>query len=246
MSNAPLAALSPLDEERFGVRTAKAFAVTAARLPAVLEFCRARAVRLLIARCRADDLEAAQAMERAGFLLMDTLVYYVLDLGVAHPGRTGSDVLVRPLAAGEAAAVEAIAAAAFRGYAGHYHADPRLDRERCDAVYTSWARRSCEQREVADAVLVAERAGRLIGFATLKAADAEVGEGVLFGVAPAAQGTGVYGALTDASIAWWRTRGARRMRVSTQLGNVAVQRAWVHRGFVLERAVYTFHRWFDP
>ena len=44
--------LSPLDEERFGIRSARAASVTLETLPAILEFCRAHEVRFLIARTR--------------------------------------------------------------------------------------------------------------------------------------------------------------------------------------------------
>ena len=43
----------------------------------------------------------------------------------------------------------------FSGYLGHYHADPRLDRAKCDEVYLSWAERSCVDPSVASKVLVA-------------------------------------------------------------------------------------------
>ena len=44
-------------------------------------------------------------------------------------------------------------------------------------------------------VLVAEVDGRLAGFATLRMNNSEEGEGVLFGVAPFAQGSGIYRSL---------------------------------------------------
>lgn len=241
----PPVALSALDEERFGIRTAKAPAVTAALLPAVLDVCRRERVALLIARCDAADVAAAQALEAAGGFLTDTLVYYARTLADApEPVEHGAPP-VRPVRPGEEGTVEAVAAAAFRGYLGHYHADPRLDRAACDAVYTSWALRSCRLREVADEVLVAERDGRIVGFATLKLNGPEEGEGILFGVAPEAQGLGVYRALMVNGLAWCRAKGARRMVVSTQITNAAVQRVWTRLGFELRHAVYTFHAWFD-
>jgi ribosomal protein S18 acetylase RimI-like enzyme len=241
----PPVALSALDEARFGIRTAKAPAITATLLPEILDLCRRERVALLIARCAASDLPAAQALEAAGGFLTDTLVYYARDLaGPAGPAE-GGGMPVRPVRPGEEGTVEAVAAAAFRGYLGHYHADPRLDRAACDAVYTSWARRSCLHREVADEVLVAERDGRIVGFATLKQHGPEEGEGILFGVAPEAQGLGVYRALMVNGMARCRAKGARRMVVSTQITNAAVQRVWTRLGFELRHAVYTFHKWFD-
>ncbi len=247
MASTPAVALSPLEEERFGVRTARAAHVTAAGLPEVLEFCRAHRVELLIARCTADDLAAAQALEARGGLLTDTLIYYVRDLEKnppAPPAPSGAGS-VRPVRAGEEESVAHVAAEAFRGYTGHYHADPRLDRTRCDEAYISWTRRSCLSREVAGEVLVHEIEGEIAAFATLRMNSTSEGEGVLFGVAPHAQGRGIYRLLVLGGLDWCRDRGARRMVVSTQLTNLAVQKVWVRAGFEPSGANYTFHLWLD-
>ncbi|MDD5525118.1 MAG: hypothetical protein PHV90_07760, partial [Smithella sp.] len=68
--------LSDIDKERFGIQTARVVGVTIESLPSILEFCRKEQVKLLIARCSMSDLKIAQTMEKKGFLLMDTLVYY--------------------------------------------------------------------------------------------------------------------------------------------------------------------------
>jgi GNAT superfamily N-acetyltransferase len=242
---APHVSLSAIDEERFGIRVARASRVTLGALPAVLDFCRANNVVLLIARCPVSELRAAQAMERQGFLLMDTLVYYARDLGRnAVPPDTGK-ATVRPVGPGEAEAVRAVAAESFRGYVGHYHADGRLDRAKCDEAYASWALRSCVSREVADDVLVAVLDDSIAGFATLRMNGPGEGEGVLFGVHPAAQGQGIYRSLMIAGMEWCRLRGATRMVVSTQITNWAVQKVWTRVGFEPSHADYTFHKWFD-
>lgn len=242
---APHVSLSAIDEERFGIRTARAPQVTPEGLPAAMDFCRANGVVLLIARCRVSELRAAQAMEREGFSLMDTLVYYARDLGrTPIPSDTGQ-ASVRPIRPGEEEVVRAVAADAFRGYFGHYHADERLDRAGCDEAYTSWALRSCVSRAVADEVLVAVLDGSVAGFATLLVNGPGEGEGVLFGVAQAAQGRGIYRSLVIAGMEWCRSRGATRMVVSTQITNVAVQKVWARVGFEPCHAYYTFHKWFD-
>ena len=239
-----LVSLSGIDEERFGVRTARAVNVTGAALADVLRFCAENGVGLLIARCLCSDAGAAQAMEDHGFRLMDTLVYYARDLaGIPLPVDTGT-IPVRPLREGEAISVQRVAAEAFRGYRGHYHADPRLDEGLCDQAYVSWAYRSCACPGVADQVLVADRDG-IVAFATLRVRGQEEGEGVLFGVAPAAQGRGVYRSLMIRAMEWFSSRGLRRMLVSTQVTNVSVQKVWVRLGFEPTHSQYTFHKWFD-
>jgi GNAT superfamily N-acetyltransferase len=234
--------LSAIDTERFGIQTARDPLFTAQDLPGTLGFCREHAVRLLIARCAAEDLPAAQALEEAGGRLMDVLVYWSRDLERPLPAERGP-VPVRLLRPGDVAAVRRVAAAAFSGYLGHYHADPLLDRARCDEVYASWAERSCTDPAVASTVLVAEHQGAVGGFLTLLHRGPEEQEIVLNGVDPALQRRGLYRSLVLAALAHARSEGARRLTVSTQLVNVGVQKTWARAGFEPLRSYCTFHAW---
>jgi GNAT superfamily N-acetyltransferase len=242
---APTIGLSAIDEDRFGYRTAKVAHVTRDGLSDILAYCREHHIQLLIARCSADDVPVAQAMEQAGFQLMDTLVYYgrhpLEPLQPVHNGRMS----IRAVMEGEEDAVTAVARDAFRGYHfGHYHADPRLDRSACDAVYPSWARALCTTRDAASEVLVAENDSAIVGFIALRLNDPLEGEGILNGVLRAEQGQGVYTFLLATGLEWCRQRGACRFLISTQLANWRVQRVWARLGLALADAQYTFHKWF--
>jgi GNAT superfamily N-acetyltransferase len=237
-------ALSEIDRSRFGMTVARAGNVTNDNLAEILAFCGDNHVAMLIARCYTTNLDTVQAMEDEGFRLMDTLVYYSFDFGRSEiPADTG--VTVRPIKAGEDGAVKAVAARSFEGYYGHYHADPRLDKIKADEAYVDWAVRSCVLPEVADEVLVADLDGQIVGFATLRMNNPEEGEGVLFGVDPVAQGRGIYRSFMVGGMNWSKAQGAKRMVVSTQITNIAVQKVWARVGFTLSSAYYTFHKWFD-
>src|SRR3972149_1509874 len=160
--------LSSVDEERFGIRIARASVPALSALPFIMDFCRPNGVALLIARCPASELGTAQAMEREGFGLMDTLVYYAHKLEQTSSPSDVGKISIRPVRPGEEDGVKRVAAESLRGYFGHYHADERLGRQECDEVYTSWALRSCLSRDVADEVLVADLGGNIVGFATLR------------------------------------------------------------------------------
>ena len=175
---------------------------------------------------------------------MDTLVYYSFDLAKRAIPDDSSRVLVRKFVAEDTPQIETVAAAAFAGYYGHYHADPRLDRAKCDEGYVSWAVRSCTSTQVATEVLVAERDNKIVGFATLRLNSSDEGEGVLFGVAPEAQGIGVYRSFMVNGMQWCKEQHAKRMVVSTQVTNVAVQKVWCRVGFEPAHSYYTFHKWF--
>lgn len=237
--------LSAIDEERFGIQTARAMVTTPDDVAQVLGFCRTNRAVLLIARCPAAELRTVQRMEQQGFLLMDTLLYYVRHLAKPPIPEDRNASLIRPLRPGDEEQVREIATQSFKGYYGHYHADPRLDSDKCDEAYVSWAVRSATSREIADEVLVADIDGRLAGFATLRRNNDEEGEGVLYGVAPWAQGRGIYRSLMAQSLEWCQEQNYTHMLYSTQILNNTAQNTCTRLCFEMSHAYYTFHRWFD-
>ena len=237
--------LSAIDQERFGIATAKAMVSSAADADRAIDESRALGAKMLIVRCPASELHAAQRLEERGCRIMDVLVYFSRDLKKSPIPADTSDVSLRGVRAEDADAVEAVARESFKGYIGHYHADARLDRTACDEVYTSWARRSCVSRDVAGEVLIAHDGDEILGFATLRMNSTEEGEGVLFGVAPPAQGRGIYRSFMIGGMQWCAAQGATRMVVSTQVTNIAVQKVWTRLGFEPQKSYLTFHRWFD-
>lgn len=237
--------LSPLEEIRFGIKTARAANLTLNNLSQVMEFCQNHAVRLLIARCQAAQLDAVQEMERMGFILTDTLVYYVRNLNNEPLPPLDPLMEIRTMAIGENDQVQNIAEEAFSNYISHYHADKRLDRKHCDDAYKDWARNACSHRDNTHDVLVALREGKILAFATLRMNDRRQGEGVLFGVSPSAQGIGLYKALMAAGMHWCARLHAQEMVVSTQIINIAVQKVWSRLGFEARNYLYTLHKWFD-
>jgi GNAT superfamily N-acetyltransferase len=239
-----MTALSAIDTSRFGVRVAKSAPSSPQEWRAALDFCAREAVELLIARIDASDLALARRIETDGARLTDGLVRF-RSTRLAPGAKGGGALPVRTANPAEAPLVRDLARRSFAGYMGHYHADLRLDRAACDETYADWAYRACADPAVADAVLVAEDAGKLVGFGALRMTAPDEADGMLFGVDPVARGRGVYRALLEAFIAWSAQRGARSATYSTQLANAAAQRAIARAGFEPDRTFLTFHKWFE-
>ncbi|MFH1540162.1 MAG: GNAT family N-acetyltransferase [bacterium] len=237
--------LSAIDEERFGIRSARATYVTLETLPSLMDFCRKNSVVFLIARCLSTEIHAVQEMEREGFLLMDTLICYKFDLKKTPIPPDEGKIIIRPFQPGEEDVVRATATDSFREYYGHYHSDKRLDRAKCDEVYSSWAYRSCTLSDVANEVLVADEKGSILGFASLRATAPEEVEWNCGGVVPSAHRKGVFRSLCIHSLKWALSQGANCMVQSTVIPNLGVQKTWLRLGFEPTHAFYTFHKWFD-
>jgi ribosomal protein S18 acetylase RimI-like enzyme len=240
--------LSALDLQRFGHVTAKADGLEAvADVDACLSFCTEHDARLLIARVDTPHLEVAHAIENAGGILCDTLIYYELRLRATAPEAAlrDADFTVRRIMSADRAEVLAIAREAFSDYYGHYHSDPRLDRDASDETYVSWCESTIDQAGDVFDVLVIEDAGTICGFLTLRVHDDARLELVLSGIRKQYSGRGVYRRLIEAGVRYAVARKLKRVFTSTQIPNLAVQWTWISQGFLPVKSTHTFHVWFD-
>lgn len=237
--------LSDIDEERFGIKTAKVWEIKPGGIEEVLRFCQDNNVKFIIARCRTNELNLAREMEEMGFQLMDTLIYYLCNLRKNPLPEYVSEIVVRPFRAGEENIIRSISAEAFEGYLGHYHTDTRLDRAKCDEVYADWAYKSCFFKEVADEVFIAEYRGKIIGFGAVRANITGEGEYILAGILNEYQGHGAFRMITINCMRWCIERGINTIITSTNITNLASQKVQIRLGFDPSYSYYIFHKWVD-
>lgn len=237
--------LSPLDSRRFGLVVARNPRMTCAHLGAANAFCREHQVDMLIARCPTPDTPTVHCLEGDGFRWMDTLVYWRRDLTKQPIPARAAESPIRPLRAEDEAGVTSLARAAFADYGGHYHADARLNREACTAVYVDWAKNCCTQPGFADIVLGVEHDQTILGFMALKDVGERTCDISLVAVAPVAQGRGLFRALLVAALHWMTERAYTTAEYSCILTNIAAQAGLARVGFELDHSVHTFHKWFD-
>jgi len=236
--------ISDIDSQRFGMNVVMTKSTSINDLNDLNIFCIENDVQLSIVRILSSELAVIQKMEKDGYRLMDTLVYYAFKFAKKSIPELVSNYHLRPVTQDDVAAVSEIATASFEGYYGHYHADPNLPDDKCDEVYIDWAKKSVTSRDIADEVLVVENGNRLDAFATLCMNNELEGEEVLFGVAPHAQGQGMYRSMMIEGMRWCNQQGAERMAVSTQITNIAVQKVWARLGFEMDHSYYTLYKWF--
>lgn len=235
--------LSPLEQARFGFVTARGELSPEASIDAVLQRARELCAEVVMLRVPTSNLKGAQQAFAHGAILADTLVYYEAAVGEPVPVELTIGLRYRMLGPQDAQMVETLARAAFRNYVGHFHADDKLSRDAADETYASWAYRSCEGSPVADAVIgIEDNAGDVTGFITLKRSG-ELATIELNAVSPDYQRRGIYAALVGLAMNWAAKQECRKIAVSTQLNNVAVQKVWCRLGFEPTRSYYTLHLW---
>jgi GNAT superfamily N-acetyltransferase len=236
--------LSPVDQMRFGVVTAKAMLEGGESIEAVMDWCRAQHVEFGIFRIPVQSTTLAQDMESSGFFLTDTLIYYRCKTLESVPAILPDGYQYRVATAEDAGLMAQLSETVFRNYIGHYHSDRRLNKADCDQVYASWAANSVTNKNVADVVYLIFSGPELVGFLTIKIRDANTAEIVLNGVHPAHQKLGLYAILIKLAKQWAYENRLTLLIVSTQLNNLSVQRVWCRQGFEPYQSFYTFHKWF--
>ena len=199
-------------------------------------------VRLIISRCPTNDFGWIHELERSGFQFMDTIIYNSVDLTkyqIPEPkyqarGATDNDI----------PAVRWIAREAFKGYISHFHADPELDKNKCDEVYELWAVNSFHEKSLADHIIVVEIEKMIAAFIIIKVkGDGKTGEGVLSAVHPLVKGKAVYADTIIHAIKWSSSQGHTKFEGSTQIINTLVLKALARLGTSIDRSYYTFHLW---
>jgi RimJ/RimL family protein N-acetyltransferase len=210
-----------------------------------------RAIDCLVCKTFSDDVEVIHALERQGFLLMDTLLIYVSDLqqnptATIPPPPLDAQFVIRP-AEDEVDELMALAQAAFQGHFGRYHSDRRIARGQATRIYEEWMRSSIEG--YADSILVAEAEGRIAGCSIWKEpSPLERKLGLRLGhysiglVHPDFYRRGLFTALTYAGMARL-DESVDYIEGPTHVNNYAVQRGYTKLRWRIHDARHSFHKW---
>jgi hypothetical protein len=235
--------LQPAEAEsrRFGLHIARGQGELA-DADALLDDILRLGVDVAIVRLPSTATDAMARIAGCGMAVIhaDTLVYYQCRLDHCDPPPArNSDLDIAQASASDHAELAVLARLCFADYASHYAANPLLNRRHVADGYMEWAVSHLQQR---GNVWVARRHGTMIGFICCDDRAAEdVCEIVLNGVNPAHAGGGVYGDLVRHVQRHFASLGRYELKVSTQIINVAVQRAWAREGFALATSMQTFH-----
>ena len=213
-----------------------------------------RGTDCLTAKVHPRDVATIHAVERKGFLLMDTLVYHLFDFScmsfdrirVGRPAGFSSR-LAQPEDLPE---MLEIAERAFKNHFGRFNADARMPRGAAKDVYLEWVRSALGGW--AEWVMIAEMRGRIVGYAVWKKAtpiEAKHGLDLIYynlvAIHPHFAGRGVFAALSYESMQILREH-ANHLIAPTHVSHSAVHRMGFEFGWQLCGARHSFHKWLRP
>jgi len=235
-----------LDSDIFGFPVARILPERLAEneLQHVISLLKAKRVRLAYWASDPKHLESQRAAELCRGFLADEKVTFSFDLTTVPSPPRGEDAYTGSHIeeyAGESPTPEMENLAFQIGMNSRFGADPRIPEDKLKAMYRRWIRNSVNG-QVADAVLVARRSGKVVGMATVGAGNGRGYIG-LFAVDAAMRGKNLSVLLVREAQAWARRKGSGLTRVVTQGKNIPACRLYEKCGYKIEKIEFFYHFW---
>jgi len=207
-----------------------------------------RSVVFVDARWDARDLPYLQALERAGFGLMEASIVYAYNAAETPIPEGGSGVTVRVGTPEDLPVVDRIARALFTN--DRFHRDPRFPEGAAHRLYQKWLENTLTGKR--GALVVLEVEGRIAGFHTgyldegfNRFSEQKIGIYDLIAVLPNPRflkaWETIVAAITRAGLEYGATLGEGR----TQVHNIGTMFRLLRLPPSYTRSEVTFHRWED-
>src|SRR5205814_8516420 len=119
----------------------------------------------LSVRLNASDLSGLHVLEQAGFITVDGILTFTMDLGDFSFASANGDIHTRVATAAHGDVASDLARNAYQH--DRFHSDPAITTEQADELYAAWIHNSCAGIG-ADSVILAEDSQGLLGYVTCK------------------------------------------------------------------------------
>jgi hypothetical protein len=223
-------------------------------LDEVLRHAASRGIHLLTGKVQPLQFAAIHALERHGFLLMDTLLDYFFDFSrtpfdkISPPQRLDG-LHVRLANPQDLPELLALTEVAFAKHFGRYNSDPKMPAGTGTTVYQEWVRSSFNG--AADWILVAEVNNQIAGYSAWKKASAlevkhsfDIVHCTLAAIHPDFFGQGVYTTLTFESMRMAQ-KFANHLDGPAHVSHFPVGRVKLKLGWKIAGVRHSFHKWLN-
>lgn len=238
--------ISKLDTDRFGFQIAK-ITDTVENPEMIIYELKKINVKMIIARVNLCNMKLINQLERLGFDYKDAQITFSYDLKKELPQPRKNEFSLTRLKSEHLACLIEMTKDSFTGY-GHYFADERLDKMKCLEIYMDWIKRCCDNKSVADEVIVAEKNNIAIGYLAIKKYDSgsqQFYAGVIGAVAPEFRKYGVFQAINIESLYYAKKMGAQRFENNVLVTNFPVMKTYTSMAYQIIRSEITMHYWFE-
>ena len=223
-------------------------------LDEVLHHAASRGIHLLTCKVQPLQFSATHALERHGFLLMDTLLDFFFDFSripfekISPPQRLDG-LHVRSAGPEDLPELLALTERAFAKHFGRYNSDPKMPAGTGTKVYQEWVRSSFSG--AADWILIAEVNNQIAGYSVWKKASAlevkhsfDIARCTLAGIHPDFFGCGLYTTLTFEGMRIAQ-QFANHLDGPAHVSHYPVHRAMLKLGWKIAGVRHSFHKWLE-
>ena len=217
-----------------------------------IQWARERKYEFMLCKTYTDDVVNMHALEHAGFLLVDTLLYYFVDfrrnLWSSIPKQIAEDgVTIRLAKPEDEAELVQMMHLSFQHHMGRYHSDPNINSDQATKVYEQWVLSSLAG--YADFFVLAEINKRIVGLSIWKKpSDLEqqlpvkIGHYSIGAVHPDFYGRKLFTLLSYEGMRLIKDN-VDGIQMPTHINNYPVQRGIIKLGGRLVDAQHSFHKW---
>lgn len=172
----------------------------------------------------------------------DTLVSYECNLEEHNPNQIKNNILFVEINQDTEYKLNELVSKIFNNYKNHYLSNFILDKDKILNIYIEWAKDFVKSKSNNKISWYLVENNEIIGFATCSFNElAKECEGILYGIVPEKSGGGLYSDMIRFTQKYFKELGYKKMKVSTQIQNFAVQRVWNREGFILKNSYDTYH-----
>lgn len=219
-----------------------------ALLNRILEEFKQRKIRHISIKINVDDWTMIKTLQEMGFMLMDTLVDYSIDLRKAEIQDFKTDFKIRYMEEGDVDDLIALCKQIYSGYKyDRFHRELLFEGEKSNNLYVEWIKNQIHRD--AEEITIAEMDGEIVGFSTLqfyKRINKEIAlsfaDIAITGVSQRSRGRNIYPAMTLNHVPYAKERNIDFIKTTTHVNNIAVHRALTKVGFKPSHVRHTFHK----
>lgn len=173
----------------------------------------------------------------------DSLVYYSAPLQKIAINPLRNDLVFEIVTSASEQQLDPLVKTIFSGYQNHYYSNPCLKKDDIIEGYLEWAKSFVVGIEKGITWLIKDkRTEEKVAFLSCSYdVKKSVSELKLGGVMPEFAGRGIYSDFVRYAQDYFKKMGIETLLTSTQLQNVAVQRAWQTHGFRFDKSYETYH-----